>query len=151
MGAFDCLGHEDSIEPNLTSVVCLVQILQHLFKIAFSGKWGCFLLGASLLLRLCSFFLPHHIMEIAIKLEPGMLEKSAWAHQNCLDPRNRMHSILLPYYKGFQFYGNFPSKICRATDFWEGLRQLNFFKNYCFNLKIVFGFIFLDVLANFSY
>ena len=55
---------------------------------------------ASPLLRLCGYFLPHHLMEIAIKLEPGMLSESSWAHLNRRDPRNRMH----PWYKGFRSY-----------------------------------------------
>ena len=38
LGSLDSLGHYNSNEVTLTSVVCLVQILQHLFKIASSGK-----------------------------------------------------------------------------------------------------------------
>ena len=38
---FDYLGDEESVEPYSTSVVCLIQILLHLFKIAFPKKWRC--------------------------------------------------------------------------------------------------------------
>ena len=67
-------------------------------------KFGEFSFVASLLLCLCSFFLPHHLMEIAIKLEPGMVQKAAWAHLNRRDPRNRMHYIIVLWYKGLRSY-----------------------------------------------
>ena len=70
-------------KANFTSLGCLAQKLEHLLKIARSVIWRCFVP----LLRLCSFFLPHHLMEIAIKLEPDMLQKAAWAHLNCVHPR----------------------------------------------------------------
>ena len=74
----------------------------------FFRKMGMFSFGsvkvASPLLRLCGYFLPHHLMEIAIKLEPGMLHESAWAHLNRRDPRNRMHYIIVLWYKGLRSY-----------------------------------------------
>ena len=102
--SFDCLGHDNSIKPNLTCVVCLVQKLQHLIKIANSWRWRCFLSVVSLLLRQCLFF-PHHIIEIAIKFDQSMLQKTAWAHLDCHEPRNRMHPIWLLLFNGLKSYG----------------------------------------------
>ena len=70
---------EKSNGADCTQNFVLIKKLLHLLKIANSAIWRCFIL----LLRLCSFFLPHHLMEIAIKLDPGMVHKAAWAHLNC--------------------------------------------------------------------
>ena len=83
-----------------TSVPRLDQKLRHLLEIANSRIWRCFVL----LLRLCEFFLPHHIMEIAIKLEPGMLERSAWSHLNCLSKSYQTHLILFLRYTALKNY-----------------------------------------------
>ena len=45
----------------------------------------------------------------------------------------------------FKSYSSFRSKIGRATDFWVGLRQLQFLKNRCFDLDIL-----LDLYSSMS-